>query len=420
MCSVIVTVAVLLAAPDPSAGHEPPDVGHMALIATTPPPFTDRAELEAALAAVERGGDVEAFWSRVKAVGLPLIFGDHVVLLHRSDAEAVEWRSDLTDWGGGALAAGRRVGDTDLWVYQLDLKPGARLDYKIVELRARWLVDPLNPQQQLGGYGPNSEIRMPAFVPPASVVRRAGVPAGTLGPVEVIRSAKLGADVVVRVYTPAKRADAPRKLPILYVTDGSDYWNDDMGALVTTLDNLIADRRIPPLVAVFVDAWDEKRTQNRREGWFVPQPSTGSRDTPWTTCPFCDFLVDELRPRVESRFSIDPTRRAIMGTSLGGLNAAYLGLRNPDVFPLLVMQSPAVGWQPWIPAGYSKAKTLPRRAVIDPGAYEARFLPGAQLLRDALTARQVPLWYAEALDGHSWGHWRATAAPALEFVFAER
>jgi len=243
-------------------------------------------------------------------------------------------------------------------------------------------------------------------------------PGGNLGPVEIVRSAHLATDVVVRVYTPPPRADAPARLPILYVSDGSDYWRDDMGDLVATLDGLIARRRIPPLVAVFIDSLDARGFFNRRDDWLIP--GHGAGDDPFGPCPFCEFIVDELRPRVEARFAIDGARRAVLGTSLGGLNAAYLGLRYPDLFPLVVAQSPALDWYPWIVAGYRHGKSLPRRVAIDAGRFDTRYLPGAQALRDAMTGTSIQLRYDEAPSGHSWEHWRATVGPALEFVFAAR
>ncbi len=377
-------------------------------------PFTSLAELDTAAAAVERGYDADAFWTRVEAAGkMPLVFGQTAVFLYRSGADRVEWRGDFTGWRSAPEAQGRRVGGSDIWTFRRDFLPGARLDYKVVEIAEKWLVDPLNPHQQLGGYGPNSEVRMPGWTPPAHVVRKPGVPAGTFGPPEAVPSAKLGYAVNVRVYQPARRGPGP--LPALYVTDGSDYWHEEMGGLVVTLDNLIAAGRIPPLVAVFVDSWDSERTVQRREAEFLPNRTDPAR--PIEACPFCEFLVEELAPRVEARFRVDPKRRGILGTSFGGFNAAFMGLRYPDRFPLLAIQSPDVGPQAWLPEAIARAGTQPRRVAIDAGLYEEPLLPGARSLRAAYQSRSVALRYREVPDGHSWGHWRATAAEILEFLY---
>jgi enterochelin esterase family protein len=382
-----------------------------ALAAEPPAPFGSLAELDAAMVAVERGGDVDAFWARVRAArAMPLIFAPTAVFLHRTRAASVEWRGDFTAWRTSPDATGRRLGASDVFTFRRDFLPAARLDYKIVEDGDRWLVDPLNPLQQLGGFGPNSELRMPPFAPPAHTVRRAGVPRGRFGAPQRVRSKLLGHDVTVRVYEPARPGRGP--LPILYVTDGSDYWTDGMGALVVTLDNLIHERRIPPLVAVFVDHWDTARKVNRREEELVPE-----RDGGTMTCRFCDFLVDELLPRVEKPRSIDPARRAILGTSLGGLHAAYMGHRHPKLFRLLGVQSPAQRSGDWLPALVARDTGGPARVAMSAGIYEAGYLEVSRALREAYQVRGVPVTFIEVPDGHSWGHWRNTAAPILESLF---
>jgi enterochelin esterase family protein len=191
-----------------------------------------------------------------------------------------------------------------------------------------------------------------------------------------------------------------------------------MGGLTATLDNLIAESRIPPLVAVFVDPWDPSHEVNRREAELVPNREEPFR--PIEACPFCEFLVEELAPRVEARHRIDAARRGILGTSFGGFNAAFMGHRYPAFFPFLAIQSPAVGRQPWLAEGIAKARILPRRVAIDVGLYEEGFLPGARALRDAYRSRGVALRHIEVPDGHSWGHWRVTVAPMLEFLYGER
>jgi len=383
-----------------------------------PAPFASLLELDAAMAALERGDDPEAFWARVKAAGrMPLVFGVTAVFLHRSRADRVEWRGDITGWDSTPQAAGKRLGQTEIWTLRRTFRPGSRLDYKIVETSETWLVDPLNPLQQLGGYGPNSEVRMPDWKAPAHLTRRPGFPAGTFGPPELFESKRLGYGVNVRIYTPARAVASPSRLPILYVTDGSDYAHEGMGRLVVTLDNLIADRRIPPLVAVFVDPWDPPHRSNRRESEFLPNRADPAR--PIEACPFCEFLVDELGPRVEGRYSIDPEWRGLLGTSWGGFHAAFMGLRYPEHFRLVAIQSPAIDRQPWLLGAIAGSRKAPRKVAIAAGLYEEWALPGARGLRDAFASQGARVRHDEPPDGHSWGNWRVTVAPMLEFLYGE-
>lgn len=380
-------------------------------------PFASLAALDAAIAEVDRGGDPERLWSRVVAArNMPLVFGETAVFLHRSRAAAVEWRADWNGWTGGPDATGRRVGTSDIFTWRRDFDPAARLDYKIVEItggKETWILDPLSPHQQVGGYGPNSELRMPEWTAPAHVVRRPGVARGRFAPPRRVRSKALGYEVTVRVYEPAVAGGARGPLPILYVTDGSDYWREEMGALVVTLDNLIADKRIAPLVVVFIDPWDPAHRENRREKELLPV-----RDGDTIVCRFCEFLVGELAPRVERGRRIDVARRGILGTSYGGFFAAYLGHREPGFVRLLGIQSPALA-RPWALEGLAE-RAAPARVAISVGSYEPRAVPGARLLREAYTRAGVAVHTREVPEGHSWGHWRATVAELLEFLYPPR
>ena len=95
--------------------------------------------------------------------------------------------------------------------------------------------------------------------------------------------------------------------------------------LPTILDNLIADKRIRPAVAVFFDHPPGRRTASR-----------GSEG-------FADFLATELIPKIrgEMKLSADPKNTIIGGASAGGLCAAFVGLRHPEVVGGVIAQSGA-------------------------------------------------------------------------------
>lgn len=272
---------------------------------------------------------------------------------------------------------------------------------------------------------PSSQLVLPQQTTPAQAVEPSFPPAvpsrGTLGPSVPLPSERLGHTVNIRVYEPPSSATCER-LPVLYVTDGSDYWKPELGNIVETLDELITSGRLSPLVAVFIDEWDPVERKNRRFEHFLPAgPETFE---PFESCPFCDFLVHEVVPWVESRYAVDAERRGILGTSLGGFNAAYMALTHPDLFRVVGIQSPSIWRQPWFAERVARATALPGKVAIDVGVQESKFLPGARALRDAYASRGVPLQYREASAdhsaGHSWKHWRATAAEVLLFLYPVR
>ena len=97
------------------------------------------------------------------------------------------------------------------------------------------------------------------------------------------------------------------------------------------LDNLIAKKKIPPLVAVFVKH----------------DPLSRNKDLSCSE-PFADFLVNELVPWVRGHYRVtaDPARTIVGGLSLGGLMASYCGLRHSDVFGNVLSQSGSHWWYP--------------------------------------------------------------------------
>ena len=281
------------------------------------------------------------------------------------------------------------------------------------ELAAPTLTPP-TPAASPSSVAPRADAPAPA----TDASQGAGVRArGTLGTSVEIPSLRLGYAVNIRVYEPPS-AGTCESLPVLYVTDGSDYWKPELGNIVETLDELISSGRIAPLIAVFIDAWDPVLQRNRRYEQFLPAGTETVE--PFESCPFCDFIVHEVVPLVEERYPVDAERRGILGSSLGGFNAAYMALTHPDLFRVVGIQSPSIWRQPWFTERVARATGLPQKVAIDVGTEESMFLPGARALRDAYASRGVAMQYREAPADHSWRHWRATAAEVLLFLYPVR
>jgi len=344
---------------------------------------------------------------------MPLVFGNTAVFLFRGEAEKVEWRGDFSDWGESWLGHGERLGDTDIWRKTVQLLPGSRLDYKIVLDGKTWLLDPLNPHRQIGGYGANSEARMPDWVPSEWVTRRPDTRRGTFTGDISIASERLGYTVNYRVYTPPGLDASATDLPTLYVTDGSDYWRDEMGSMVVILDNLYTAGRISPAVVVFIDPWDREANLNRRDKELIP--AAGGE------CPFCDFVVKELIPTIDRKYPTNRSAsgRAVLGTSLGGLHSTFMGLAHGDLFGAVLIQSPSFWPARWVIDQLATTDSYPAKVFLDIGLYERWYLKDAKKVAKRLRELGVELKYLELPDGHSWGHWRAVLDDALIFLYGK-
>jgi enterochelin esterase-like enzyme len=320
--------------------------------------FTSLGELHAAINAVSASGDADSFWNGVLAQKkMPLIFDETAVFLWRGAAKNVEWRGDFSSWESAPETQGKRIGKTDIWEYEGTFPGDSRLDYKLVIDSDNWILDPLNPHQQVGGYGPNSEVRMRKWHVPENTILRNTIARGEFSKDIPFKSARLGYDVNYRVYTPAGFNAASKNLPVLYVTDGSDYWRDEMGSMVITMDNLIAENRIVPIIVVFIDPWDRKKNVNRREEELIPKPDR--------SCNFCDFIAEEFIPSIDSWYPTRKSRdgRAILGASYGGLHATFMSIHYASLFSMAGVQSPGFGPVPWLLDDVAKAAQLPAKSL---------------------------------------------------------
>lgn len=348
------------------------------------------------LETIATGDDVnalDALWSGLLADGrVPFVEGEEVAFLYRGSAQAVSWIGDFTDWERGEPLPGRRVATSDVWVATTSFPVGARLDYQIVVDGTAPILDPANPVQQWGGYGPKSVLAMPGYGFPETVVERAGVARGSLSEPAALPSRHLGYAVTYQVYTPAGYENLAA-LPVIYLADGHEFADPRAGAMPIVLDNLIAARAMEPVIAVFIDPRDPETGQNRREAEFL---SHG---------PYQAFIATELVPLIDRTYRSDPTpaRRAIAGVSFGAVNAAATGLQHPDVFHLVGMLSPCFV-NNRLYAGYRDATELPHRVFLSTGR---PWDCDASTIKRLLERKGVALQYAELPEGHSWGQWRS-------------
>jgi enterochelin esterase family protein len=218
----------------------------------------------------------------------------------------------------------------------------------------------------------------------------------------------------VWVYTPPDYGTDAAPYGFLLALDGWFYVN--LIPTSTILDNLRAEGRLPPLVAIMVgDVFGKTRQRDLA-----------------CYAPFVDFLTRELLPWARQTYHItnDPARSILVGASLGGLMAAFIGLYHSDIFGNVLAQSAFFGWKPkheredeWIARQYIASPKLPLRFYIEAGLLETQiqtlepgwnnFLVGARYMRDVLRAKGYAVHHSEFSGGHNPMNWRGTLANGL-------
>lgn len=364
-----------------------------------------------------RSARLDRFWNKLRSAGqVPFAAADSVLWLYRGAASSVAWGGDHTGWNPGGYGGTNAFG-LGVWMRADRFPSDARIDYKVVVNGSNWILDPANPFQQWSGFGPNSELRMPAYAPSPDATLTPGVARGTLGPNVRYASAALGYDVQYRVWTPAGHATHPDPLPTLYVTDGHEYADDRLGGTLVVLDNLVAKGQVEPVVVVFVDPRNPASTgQNRRQTELVPPGGASNVCNPCRGDAFLAALAGEIVPAVSAAYRVRPdaASRGILGTSLGGIFAAYAVQARPDVFARAGVQSPAFWAYPAIYDAYRRAPQG-QRLFLSQGTI--RDGDGGETLAPILAQQGYAHRYVTRSEGHSWGQWKHLLPDLLRTLY---
>jgi enterochelin esterase-like enzyme len=314
--------------------------------------------------------------------------------------------TDMAKWGL------RRLRDSDVWFKTERVPKQARFGYKIRENGGDFRTDPLNPRTLLG----RSVVELPDAPPQRWLQEAPGTPKGKLERAS-IDSRILRETRALGVYQPAARPVSGRPA-LLVVLDGESYGNGPDVAVPTplVLDNVIAAKQTPPVVAVLIDSQDSR-----------------SRDLQCSPS-FADFIATEIVPWARRTYQVasDPRRTVIAGSSLGGLAAACAAFRHPKVIGKVLSQSgtftyfPAPDWDARrefsLPTGWfaGQIASSPRRAVafyLEVGIMEGgpiyNLLRENRHLRDVLEARGYPVTYREFAGGHDYFTWRNSFGDGL-------
>jgi enterochelin esterase-like enzyme len=193
-----------------------------------------------------------------------------------------------------------------LWVVLSRLNTGTSYRYT-------WLVDgkPIGGANNLAAFGPDS------YAQP-------GAPEGKLtGPIEVPSTIYPGVKANVWFYVPAQW-DGVTPLAVQVWGDGQQFTGARPGPwrILETLDNLTAQKRIPLMVSIFIQAGTG--------------PDRNERSIEYDTVSdaYLHRLFDEIFPVVAKSVKMrsDGYSRAIQGLSSGGIMAFNAAFTKPEAF----------------------------------------------------------------------------------------
>lgn len=235
------------------------------------------------------------------------------------------------------------------------------------------------------------------------------------------------------IYLPEDYTSSQKTYPVIYLLHGSFGSHRDWmrkGRLRRTVDRMIRDGQIPPVVIVTPGS----------QSWWIDGHNEQAASA----------FLEELVPHIEDHYRVVPERewRAVAGLSAGGYGAINFMMTHPEKFVAAAAFSPAI-YDP-LPPSNSTAWRHP--AFINEGVFDRKlwaeagypahidaYLAGdevvplyltagdrdplkasdhARVLENRLEPHQPGLVERDVLPGgHTWGVWRSSLPKGLRFLF---
>lgn len=358
----------------------------------------------------KRIGIVEQYLSTRKSA--PIMEDDtlvHFVLY--GTANTVLVNGDLQGWRVPDTLHVIDCGRYSFFFRTFPVPSDARLDYMYI-VDGREMLDPANPLTTPSGFGRHSDLRMPKSVSSPFLVRRSDIAQGRIEDIPVhpyivppLKQYWRGARPL-KVYLPPGY-DTLTNVPAVYVQDGFEAIK--FAFLPTVIDNLIAERIIEPVMAVFIAPVDRGEEQI---GFFHE--------------PYKRYICEELVPMIDRQYKTDrsPEKRALIGISSGGYSALSIAFSRMDLFRNVGGQSATIT-SSLEALVRQKASTLPSsvKIYLDCGRYDLRpywgedFFISNRNFSQLLSSLHIPHYFKEVNDGHQWASWRERMPEMLIYFF---
>jgi uncharacterized protein len=212
-------------------------------------------------------------------------------------------------------------------------------------------------------------------------------PAVTIPNTEVrsLRSAITGHDYDLYLYLPANITPGT-KYPVLYLLDGQ--W--DFKLLTSIQGGLLYDKWVPDVIVVGITyAGARANYDSLRAIDYTPLPGPNNPGS-GGGARFLAALKTEIIPFIERGYPADPTKRALMGASLGGLFTLYAMFTEPSLFAGYAAGSPAVTYANRgafaDEATYARTHSdLAAKLYVEVGDQESLYGPVSELVKNLRT-----------------------------------
>jgi len=407
---------------------------------------------------------ISKFWKEIEEIGTPIfedIEGDNkynlITFVFREDEEVenIVCNSFFVneDIKEGLL---ERIEDTNIYFKSHKLLKGIRETYNysknnplepknpfenLFKYADSILPDPFNSKKSLykvdGISFPVNEIESPDSPPQPYYGERTNIDHGKVEEF-TSHSEVLNNKRKILVYTPPNYSKKHSPYHFLLLFDGILF--EETAKVSSTLDNLIADDKIPPIIAIMVENFIPVNIA-LRSCELPPNPK------------FLEYVIKELLPWAHENFNItiDPSQSVIAGASYGGIASAFIAFKHPEIFTNILSMSGTYSWYPsaeywlqriknidnfehwwtkedekeaeWLTRQFAQSKKLPLKFYLDVGVLEEEspinLLISNRHFRTVLQAKGYLVHYLEFLGGHNLVCWRGSIADGLIYLIGK-
>jgi len=171
------------------------------------------------------------------------------------------------------------------------------------------------------------------------------------------------------IYLPPDYDSTNKKYPVLYMHDGQNLfdeaesfageWNVD-----ETLEAMYRECNFG-IIVVGIENAREHRMDEYTPFLNKEYKRGGEADS------YLKFLVEELKPYIDSTYRTLKDNTALLGSSLGGLVSIYAGFKYPEIFKRVGSMSGAFWFNPEIVDFIKRANQSPEKIYLDYGERES-------------------------------------------------
>lgn len=252
--------------------------------------------------------------------------------------------------------------------------------------------------------------------------------------VHELTSEYLDATRRLTVLAPRRRhGTRDSRFPVLYLNDGQNLFDSARAfggvtwRVAETVNHLVRDKRIPPLIVVGIDHGDVRRARE-----YLPVEDARNREARRPLGrQYAEFVTREVVPFIEARYPAarGAANRGFGGSSYGAVAALFTSLQSPGVFGRLLLESPSL----YVGNGYllrraRGAARWPSRIYIGVGTAETgrsdwntETVGNVKKLQAILRARGLDSRRLKVIvepdAAHSEAAWAKRLPVALEFLF---